>query len=212
MITVSIVEDDVYYRKAIVRSLECGEQFFVKGIYSDSETALKGLVYDRPDVAIVDVGMPGMTGIELIKKVKASLPSTQFLIHTVYNDHETIFNALQAGAFGYLLKNVSCELIAPAVIDLYNGGSPIRADIARKLIKELFSPAKPKNVYKLSVREHEVIYELAKGKLYKEIAAEINISPFTVKNHLKNIYRKMDVQNKVEALNKYKLFWMDIAS
>lgn len=206
MITVSIVEDNLYFSNAITRCLESHGVFVLKNIYSDAGSALTGLLQDRPDVVIVDVEMHGMSGIDLIARLAVCMPQTQFLVHTVCEDEETIFNALRAGAAAYLLKDSCCEGISASVIELYNGGAPMSPYIARKVVQQFKTRPLSDELTNLTTREHDILRQLAKGLLYKEIATRAGISTFTVKNHLKNIYRKLQVQNKVEALNKYKAF------
>jgi NarL family two-component system response regulator LiaR len=206
MTTISIVEDNADFRMVLTGYLKSQAGFSVKGIYNDAETALKGLVADQPDIAIVDIKMPGISGIELINKVKLSIPDTLYLVCTVHHDNDTVFKALQAGALGYILKDADGNTIINAITELYNGGSPMSPYIARKVISHMQIPGNGDIEYGLTTREKDVLQKLAKGLLYKEIADRTDISIFTVKNHLKNIYRKLQVQNKVEALNKYKPF------
>jgi len=206
MITVSIVEDNLFFSKAITRCLLAHGLFHLKKVYMDAETALTGLLTDKPDVVIVDIEMPGMNGIELIARLAPCMPQTQFLVNTVCEDEETIFKALHAGATGYLLKGSGCEGICASVIDLYNGGSPMSPYIARKVVQQFKTRPLADELSNLTTREHDILRQLAKGLLYKEIATRAGISTFTVKNHLKNIYRKLQVQNKVEAVNRYKAF------
>jgi DNA-binding NarL/FixJ family response regulator len=186
--------------------LKSKDQFIVKGIYADGETALTGLVSDAPDIAIIDIKMPGISGIQLITKVKRAIPNTQYLVCTVHHDNENVFKALQVGASGYILKDADSDTVAGAIIELHNGGSPMSPYIARKVISQFQNTGKRYEDYALTNREQEVLQQLAKGLIYKEIADSMSITTFTVKNHLKNIYRKLQVQNKVEAVNKFKLF------
>jgi len=206
MITISIVEDNAGFRTVLAGYLSSQADFSIKGTYNVAETALKGLITDRPDIAIIDIKMPGMSGIELIAKVKPFIPNTQYLICTVHHDNETVFKALQAGASGYILKDEDGDIITKSIIELHNGGSPMSPYIARKVISQFQNSKKQSEAFELTPREHEVLHQLATGLLYKEIAENMDISVLTVKNHLKNIYRKLQVQNKVEALNKYNLF------
>jgi two-component system, NarL family, response regulator LiaR len=204
MINVSIVEENYFFSEIIVNALQSHELINIKGIFFSAETAKKYLIYDNPDVVIFDIETNGRNGIELMLYLVASLPRALFLVHTSHYDEATIFKAFSAGASGYLLKNVECSGISQSVIELYNGGSPISPMVARKLITRLANSSKLPDEQNLTIREKEVLNQLAKGLLYKEIAKQMAISTFTVKNHLKNIYRKLQVQNKVEALNKYK--------
>ena len=204
MINISIVEDNADFRTVLAGYLSSQENFIVKGIYNNAETALKGLVSDQPDIAIVDIKMPGINGIELINKVKQATPGTLYLICTAHYDNETVFKALQAGALGYILKDADGDIIVDSIIELYNGGSPMSPYIARKVISQLQVSQREKSSYGLTTREEDVLQQLARGLLYKEIADDMHISPLTVKSHIKNIYRKLQVQNKIEAINKYK--------
>ncbi|RYX89068.1 response regulator transcription factor, partial [bacterium] len=140
--------------------------------------------------------------IELIQQIKSSLPYTQFLMCTGYQNNEYVFSALKAGASGYIVKGSTSFEIQNAIIDLYNGGSPMSPYIARKVIS-LLHQKNDDNSFGLSNRELEVLSHLSEGLLYKEISDKLGISQNTVKNHCKNIYKRLHVQNKVEALNKF---------
>jgi len=158
-----------------------------------------------PDIVVTDINLPGKSGIEAIVELKEVLPETQFIMFTIYEDHDLIFDALKAGASGYILKNTSSEKIVESVIDLYNGGSPMSPIIARKVIASFNAPVQyiDQSVNQLiSKREQEVLELLSKGFLYKEIADKLSISMSTVKRHLNHIYVKLHVQNKTEAVNK----------
>jgi two-component system, NarL family, response regulator LiaR len=205
MLSISIVEDHQEFRQVLADFIGSQPDFEIKGIYSNAGVALDGLAKDKPDIAIVDIQMPGMSGIELINKIKNGVPSTQFLICTSHFDNENIFRALKAGASGYLLKDSDSTTIRNAIIDLHNGGAPMSPYIARKVINHVRNMDHSDQDYGLTAREKEVLQLLAKGLLYKEIADALSISTTTVKNHLKNIYSKLHVQNKIEALNKYKV-------
>lgn len=205
MINISIVEDNKLFRNTLADFLNFQSCFYLKSVYENAQNAIEGLIINKVDIAIVDIQMPKITGIELIKRLKHLLPNTQFLICTIHDDNENIFNALRAGASGYILKDSEPKVILDAIIDLYNGGSPMSPFIARKVINQYQINNKPNEDYNLTSREFEVLNQLAKGFLYKEIAACLNINIFTVKNHIKNIYKKLHVQNKVEALNKFNL-------
>lgn len=203
MISVSIVEDHDFYRLSLVKMLESDPRFKVMGVYASAELALVDLLKNPPDIAIVDIMLKEMSGIQLIKAVKPSISHTQFLMCTSYQDSENVFNALRAGALGYIVKDASSVNIEDAIVELYNGGAPMSPYIARKVINLMHQ--KPEaDLNLLSNREQEVLVLLSKGLLYKEISDTLSISLNTVKNHLKNIYKKLHVQNKVEAVNRYK--------
>ncbi|SDG89706.1 two component transcriptional regulator, LuxR family [Dyadobacter soli] len=202
MISVSIVEDHDAYRFSLVKMLKSNPDFGIAGVYDSAEKALALMPGQRPDIAIVDIELKGMSGIDLIRSVRDEMPNTQFLICTSYQDNQNVFNALRAGALGYILKDATSREIQNAIIELNNGGSPMSPYIARQVIM-LMGSLPTQEYEELSIRELEVITLLSKGLLYKEISDTLSISHNTVKNHLKNIYKKMHVQNKVEAVNKY---------
>ena len=203
MIKVAIVEDNLHYRSALVALLQSSELFSLQGIYSSAEDALHEILTIQPDVAIVDIQLPGISGISLIKRLRHEMPRTQFLICTLHQDNERIFEALKAGASGYILKDATADEIRNAVRELYMGGAPMSPYIARKIISLFHQTTPDISSYGLSERELEVLKLMSDGLLYKEIATQLSISGNTVKNHLKSIYKKLHVQNKIEAINKY---------
>ena len=165
--------------------------------------ALETIPANIPDIVLMDIHLPGISGIECVKKLKPSLAFTQFMMCTVYEDNENVFDSLCAGATGYLLKNSPPSKITEAIIDLYHGGSPMSSVIARKVI-QTFKPTtgQNKDIEKLTNREREMLDLLAKGYRYKEIADQLSISFETVRTHIHNIYEKLHVQSRTEALNK----------
>ena len=206
MIRVSIVEDNDQFRKALETIIAHGKDTILVGSYTSAEKALSSMEQTPPDVAIVDVSLPGMRGPELIVRLKNKIHQTQFMVCTIHDDNDTIFEALKSGAAGYILKDpVTADEILKAIRDLYNGGSPMSPFIARKVIGSFQKPVINDVNSLLSLREKEVLELVAQGLLYKEIALRLSISTETVKKHLKNIYQKLHVQNKVEALNKFRL-------
>lgn len=202
MITISIVEDHDNYRNSLVKAIEENGMFKINGIYSSAEEALINLPVNPPDIAVVDIKLKTISGIELIQQIKPNLAYTQFLMCSGYQNNEYVFSALKAGASGYIVKGSTSFEIQNAIIDLYNGGSPMSPYIARKVIS-LLHQKNDDNNFGLSHRELEVLSLLSEGLLYKEISDKLNISQNTVKNHCKNIYKRLHVQNKVEALNKF---------
>lgn len=206
MIKVAIVEDNDQFRTALESIVNQEKDTTLVGSYTSAEKALGALEQTPPDIAIIDISLPGMRGPELIVRLKDKIRQTQFLVCTIHDDNDTIFEALKCGASGYILKDpVTAEEIVKAIRDLYNGGSPMSPFIARKVIGTFQKPVINDVNSLLSVREKEVLELVAQGLMYKEIAIRLTISPETVKKHLKNIYQKLHVQNKVEALNKFRL-------
>lgn len=207
MITVSIVEDNEQFRAALETIIGSQDDFVLSGTYDSAEKAIAGLAARVPDIVIVDITLPGIKGTELIQRMRDKLPGTQFMVCSIHDDNERIFEALEKGASGYILKDpVTAADIVRAVRDLYQGGSPMSPYIARKVISRFQKPPVSEEEALLSMREKEVLDLIAKGLLYKEIANRMGVTHETVKKHLKNIYQKLHVQNKIEALNKYKGF------
>ncbi len=206
MITVSIVEDNEQFRQGLEAIIKSENDFWLVASYASAEKALADLIQKPPDIAICDISLPGMRGTELIVRLKDKLLQTQFMVCSIHDDNDTIFEALKSGASGYILKDpVTADEIIKAIHDLYNGGSPMSPFIARKVISSFQKPAYNDAHTLLSQREKEVLQLLSKGLLYKEIAQQLGVGTETVKKHLKNIYQKLHVQNKIEALNKFKL-------
>lgn len=206
MITISIVEDHDQFRNTLEIIIRGQNDLALVNSYSNAENALQDLPENPPDIVIVDITLPGMKGTELIMKLKSLMPQTQFMVCSIHDDNDTIFEALKSGASGYILKvPVTAEDILRAIHDLYNGGSPMSPFIARKVINSFQKPAINEVHSLLSLREKDVLELLSKGLLYKEIAEELGVGTETVKKHLKNIYQKLHVQNKIEAVNKFRL-------
>ncbi|BAV07235.1 two component transcriptional regulator, LuxR family [Filimonas lacunae] len=198
-ILISIVEDITEIREGMRFLVNQTPGFRCVSVYDNAEDAVKGLPDDAPDIVIMDIALPQETGITCIRKLKALGLTMQFMVFTVYEDSTQVFDALAAGASGYLLKNTSPEKIISALRELYEGGSPMSLSIARKVVASFQQPAE-KN--ELSAREMEVLGLLAKGLLYKEIGEKLFISTGTVKQHIHHIYDKLHVQNRTEAINK----------
>jgi DNA-binding NarL/FixJ family response regulator len=206
MITVSIVEDNDQFRNGLEAIINNEDEFFLAGSYTSAEKAIIDLPQNPPDIVIVDISLPGIRGTEMIVRLKDQMTPTQFMVCSIHDDNDTIFEALKCGASGYILKDpVTADEIAKAIRDLYNGGSPMSPFIARKVIASFQKPIVNDENSSLSIREKEVLEFLSKGLLYKEIAEKMGVTHQTVKKHLKNIYQKLHVQNKIEALNKFKL-------
>jgi DNA-binding NarL/FixJ family response regulator len=202
-IKVVIVEDDKEMREGLESIVRSHPALDCIATYPSAEDALEQISSDIPDIVLMDIHLPGISGIECIKQLKPVLPLTQFMMCTVYEDNENVFDSLCAGATGYLLKNSPPGKITDAIVDLYHGGSPMSSVIARKVIKA-FQPAVQRNqeMENLTKREREMLDLLAKGYRYKEIADQLFISFETVRTHIHNIYEKLHVQSRTEALNK----------
>jgi len=202
-IKVSIVEDIEDIRDAMRVLINGSSGFECVHVYADAEEAMDNMAANDIDVVLMDINLPGMDGIGCMKTLIPAMPNTQFMMCTVYDDDDHIFNALKSGAAGYILKRTSPAQILEAVRDLYEGGSPMSSEIARRVVNSMQNQGKtPKTVELLTDRETEILDFLAKGYLYKEIATELFISKETVKKHIHNIYDKLHVQNRTEALNK----------
>lgn len=202
-IRVGIVEDIEEIRNAVAALLIWDENFELVFTFSQAEEALETIPTLQPDIVIMDINLPGINGIECIRRVKPLSPVTQFMIFTIYENDENIFTALEAGASGYLLKKSSMPQIAEALKELYAGGSPMSALIARKLVQRYQKPALQTNeTSQLTPKEKEILLLLSEGLLYKEIADKLNITPGTVKQHIHRMYEKLHVSNKTEAINK----------
>lgn len=203
-INVSIVEDIKEIREGFCALINGSEGLKCVSCFSNAETALRDLIDDKPDVVLMDIGLPGMSGIECIRKLKAKKPELQIIMLTVYEDDDHIFKALVAGASGYLIKKTPPARLLEAIQDVYNGGSPMSSQIARKVIGTFQSLNKSSvETENLSVREQEILSYLAKGFRYKEIAEKLFISIETVRTHLRNIYEKLQVRSRTEAVLKF---------
>ena len=204
MISVGLIEDTENYSNAVASLLRLSNEVQLAGTWKDAESAILEVPEILPDVILTDIQLPGINGIECIRKLKVECPSIQFMILTVFEEDEKIFEALNAGATGYLLKSAPPEIIFNSIKEIHNGGSPMSPGIARKIINH-FKPPQLKDGNEIfTSREKQVLDLMAEGKLVKEIAAALNVTVHAIKKHIKNIYLKMHVQNKVEAVIKWK--------
>jgi DNA-binding NarL/FixJ family response regulator len=202
-ITVSIVEDNDQLRATLAQVIQRAKGFQCVSHYPNAEAALEGLSKDRPQVVLMDINLPGMNGVECVRLLKQKLPDTQVIMLTVYEDTENIFNALAAGATGYLLKRTSSAELLAAIKEVVEGGSPMTAHIARKVVQSFQKPVPaPSPTEELTPREKEVLDYLAQGFLYKEIADKIGISYETVRTHIRRIYEKLQVRTRTQAVAK----------
>jgi DNA-binding NarL/FixJ family response regulator len=203
-IKVAIVEDLEEVIEGLSTFIKQDNEIELTAVYRTAEAAALELPIVKPDIVLMDINLPGITGIECIKRIKRVTTQIQFMMFTVYENNEQVFEALKAGASGYLLKKTPPLQIIESIKELYQGGSPMSASIARKLVT-LFQANQgtvQDDAAILSAREKEVLENLAKGLLYKEIAGLLGISFHTVRQHIGNIYDKLHVQNKTEAINK----------
>ncbi|GAA5484577.1 response regulator transcription factor [Haloferula sargassicola] len=202
--TVAIVEDDETLRESLVDIIECSQRWNLVAAFSDATTALEVLGTSPPSVVLMDIQLPGMSGIECVGKLIALHPQVQVMMVTVYDNNDRIFEALAAGASGYLLKRDIPTKLLPALDDLAAGGSPMSGAIARKVVQHFQKePAENQEPITLTPRETEILNLLVKGFLYKEIAWELSITIETVRTHLHNIYQKLHVRTRTEAVVKY---------
>jgi DNA-binding NarL/FixJ family response regulator len=203
-ITVAVVEDDPSIRRVLAAWIQETTGFACVGLFPDAESAIAKMVECRPNVALVDINLPGLSGIECVRSLKPRLPETQFVMVTVYDDSTHIFDALAAGATGYLLKRTSREALIDALREVHAGGSPMSSYIARKVVQSWQQP-KPaiEVVHELSKREKEVLALLAQGYLYKEIADAMSVSVPTVNSFIRRIYEKLHVNSRGQAVARY---------
>ncbi|WP_035612212.1 response regulator transcription factor [Haloferula sp. BvORR071] len=202
--SIAIVEDDSALRESFREALNASDTWRVIGCYGRAESALPAIQKELPDACLMDIQLPGISGIQLLRKLKPLCPNTQFLMVTVFEDADRVFEALAAGASGYVLKKDIDSKLLESLDDVVAGGSPMSSGIARKVVQHFQIPvAEPDEDYHLTAREKETLDLLAKGYLYKEIAHEMGVRMETVSFHLGNIYRKLHVRTRTEAVLKY---------
>jgi DNA-binding NarL/FixJ family response regulator len=201
--SIAIIEDDEKVRHYLAEQIRQHIDVTDLKVYSNAETALKELTVEPTGIALFDINLPGMNGIECIRRLKLLHPKMQMMVLTVYDNTDNIFSALKAGATSYLLKSTPPEKVIEAIKEVYEGGSPISSQIARKVI-EAFALKEKTNEYfqKLSRREQEILEQLSRGFRYKEIADKLFVSIETVRTHIRNIYEKLQVNTRIEALRK----------
>jgi DNA-binding NarL/FixJ family response regulator len=203
---VSVVEDDAGVRAGLVRLFNATGEFRCVSSYSTAEAALEGLRVEKPDVVLMDINLPGRSGIDCTRQLKEQDSSLLIIMLTVYEDTDQVFGALQAGATGYLLKRTPPAQLLEAVREVLEGGAPITSHIARKLVETFHahrSPDPAGGMVELSAREQEVLDLLAKGYLIKEIADKIGVGFGTVRTYVRRIYEKLHVQSRSQAIAKY---------
>ncbi|OQP57684.1 DNA-binding response regulator [Niastella vici] len=202
MIHIVIIEDIKEIREGLQMLIDSSDGFVCNKAFATAEEAIAEIPAICPDVVLMDIHLPGMNGIEAMKKLKPQCLRTQFIMSTIYEDDEKIFESLKAGASGYLLKKTAPSRILDAIVEVFEGGSPMSSQIARKVITSFQHKDSIDEVDILTPREKEILKALAKGLRYKEIADDMNISMETVRSHARKIYEKLQVQSRTEALNK----------
>ncbi|MBI4427940.1 MAG: response regulator transcription factor [Ignavibacteriales bacterium] len=203
-IRIAIVEDNDKIRDGLEVLLNGSPEFSCVATYGTAEEALKYLPAKKPDVVLMDIGLPRMSGIECVEKLKQILPEIQVMMLTVYEDDDRVFKSLVAGATGYVLKNTMPAQLFEAIRDLHNGGSPMSNVIGRKVVQAFQQMgSSSKDLENLSERENEILSYVAKGYRDKEVADKFFISPDTVRKHLRNIYQKLHVRSRTEAVLKF---------
>lgn len=206
-ISVCIVDDNNELRAALEEIVSMADGYKCIGTMSTAEEAISKLPLLKPDVVLMDINLgSGESGIDCVKELKPKIPATNFMMCTVYEEDEKIFEALSAGASGYILKKTAPAKMLEAINELYNGGSPMSSQIARKVVAAFQSKTPTDSVSEIDVlsnREKEILELLSRGLMYKEIAAELYISSETVRKHVYHIYEKLHVTNRVEAVNKF---------
>ena len=203
-IRVSIVEDNDQLRGTLARVIDRADGFQCLGQHASAEIALEFIPREKPDVVLMDINLPGMNGVECVRKLKQLIPQIHVVMLTVYEDTENIFNALAAGAMGYMLKRTPRDELLGAIKEVVRGGSPMTTHIARKVVQSFQrAPASSQPTEDLSPREKEVLDCLAQGFLYKEIAEKLGISYETVHTYIRRIYEKLQVRTRTEAVAKF---------
>jgi DNA-binding NarL/FixJ family response regulator len=203
-IAVSIVEDDPGVRSSLAKLINSSPGYRCVSQHASAENALEEIPKLKPDVALMDINLPGINGVECVRKLKPLLPRTQVIMLTVYQNTDHIFKALAAGATGYLLKQTPPAELLAAIRDVNAGGSPMSGHIARKIVQSFQETSEARATAEaLSPREAEVLDLLAKGFLYKEIADQMKISYATVHTHIRHVYEKLHVRSRTEAVAKH---------
>jgi len=203
MIKVAIVEDNNTLRNSLESLFNRTEGMRCVASLNNLLNVVSEIGSSMPDIVLMDIGLPNISGIEGVRTVKANFPQIQVMMFTVFDDDEKIFDAIRAGASGYLLKKTPPEEIIQAIRDLYQGGAPMTASIARRVIQSFqAAPSTVVEDYQLTVRENEILYSLVEGLSYKKIADKYCVSISTIRTHICNIYHKLHVNSKAEAVAK----------
>jgi DNA-binding NarL/FixJ family response regulator len=202
-ISVSIVEDDNKVRESLSRLIDSSSGYRCVSKHASGEEALEEIPKVRPHVILMDINLTGISGVECVRRLKPLLPGAQIIMLTVYQNTEHIFDALAAGATGYMLKQTRPDQLLIAIRDVYEGGSPMSSHIARKIVQSFQQRPQRDEPQSLSPREAQVIELLAKGYLYKEVADNMGVTYATVHTHIRHIYEKLQVRSRTEAVVKH---------
>jgi DNA-binding NarL/FixJ family response regulator len=203
-IRVAIVDDDEGIRTSLAALIRRSPALRLAGDYPDAETALKEIPRRPPDVVLMDINLPGINGVECVRQLKTAIPSIQFLMLTVYEDSDSLFNSFKAGASGYLLKRTASARLLEAIRDVHAGGSPMTPQLARRVVQYFSKPVEDNSsVSRLTPGEREFLDQLANGYAYKEIADRMKISIDTVRSYVRTVYEKLHVHSRTEAVVKY---------
>ena len=206
-IKVAIVDDDEGIRTSLAALIRRAPDLRLVGDYANAETALQEIPKRSPNVVLMDINLPGINGVECVRQLKTTLPAVQFLMLTVYEDSDSLFNSFKAGARGYLLKRTASVRLLDAIRDVHAGGSPMTPHLARRVVEYLSKPPKGNTpdspVSGLTPGEREFLDQLANGYAYKEIAGRMNISIDTVRSYVRTVYEKLHVHSRTEAVVKY---------
>jgi DNA-binding NarL/FixJ family response regulator len=204
-IRVALVEDFPDIRAELAALIAMDNTMEPAGVCASGEEAFELLPKTNPDVVLMDIGLPGISGVECVRLLRPLIPFANFLMLTIFKDHEQVHAALKAGATGYLLKGVSWDRLCGAIHELHAGESPISSSIARELIRTMVGgPVNRPEEGCISLREEEILRSLAQGRRYKEIAVDFGLSVHTVRTHIHRIYKKLHVQSKMEAVNVFR--------
>ncbi|TNE69536.1 response regulator transcription factor [bacterium] len=202
MIKLIIIEDIAEIREGLSEYLSTDFEFNLIGSFDSIETFLENHVFPKPDMVLLDIGLPGISGINGIPLIQERFPETEFLILSIYSDHDKVYQALCAGASGYLLKTEPLAQIKSALLELNSGGAPMSPQIARKVIQHFRPDIKRESKADLTQKERDVVNYLVDGMSYKQIAYQMGNTVETIRHHIKNIYRKLHVNSKAEVIGK----------
>ena len=203
-IRIAILEDDERLRQSLAELLGAVPGFAVVASFRDTESALARMEGLRPEVLLADINLPGLDGVECVRRLSPLLPQTRFIMLTVYEDDERLFNSLQAGADGYLLKRTAPAKLEEAIRQVVDGGSPMTPEIARRLVQHFRAGKKEEpGLESLAQREREVLESLAAGRTYKEIASHLGVSKDTVRTYIRRLYEKLRIHSRNEAVLRY---------
>lgn len=207
MIRVSLYEDNEGLRKMLEAAIASDDRLQLAGSHNNCVEILRDVETDQPNVVIMDIDMPGISGIEGVQLLKSKHTDIEVIMNTVFDDDDRIFNALQSGATGYLLKKSGLQELITAITEIVKGGSPMSPSIARKVLSMIANPvAASKQVLDLTSREIEILDHLSQGMSYKMVAAQLHLSIDTIRSHIKKIYEKLHVHSATEAINKVYIF------